>query len=200
MEIYHKIIEVTGVPGGGKTTFIKENFSDQVILLGGIPISYGMSKRIIWSIFLSFYAIVTRSITLQQIWWLMKKAATYDERLCARLNALRNSMTKFGYHFFTGNKRSTMVDEGISHIPFILGLDSKEICEFMGLFRQHLEKMSIIFVETPQQEVLRRRIITRGHKRVKTEYDAESFVDKNSRIAVNYKKSLIDAGFDVTFK
>jgi len=200
-EVFQKIIEVTGAPGSGKTTFIKKRFSDEVVLFGGLPLSYGTSKRILYSFFLSVYAIVTGAINLGQVLWLVKKSATYDETLFARINALRNSMTKFGYGFFkTHVKAELIVDEGISHIPFILDLENKDIGDFLHLFRQHLVKRRIIFIVAPTRDLLRNRIITRGHKRVRTAHDAEAFVDRNCRIAEQYKKALLDAGLNVTFE
>ncbi len=200
MKISHKTIEVTGSPGSGKTTFINQSFSDKVVLLGGMPLSYDTAKRILYSFLLSIYAIATGSISLGQIWWLVKKSAKYDETLFARINALRNSMTKFGYGFFKAHAASALIiDEGISHIPFILGLENKEITEFIIQFRQHLLKKSIIFIESPPRDLLKNRIITRGHKRVRIAHDAEAFVDRNCRIAEQYKKALLDAGLDVTF-
>lgn len=69
---------------------------------------------------------------------------------------------------------------------------------FIMLFRHHPEKIRIIFIETPPIEILKSRIITRGHKRVKVVDDAAGFVDRNVRIAEHYKNALIDAGFDVS--
>ncbi len=48
-----EIIEITGAPCSGKTTFIKLTFSDKVVLLGGMPLSCGTAKRILYSLFLS---------------------------------------------------------------------------------------------------------------------------------------------------
>jgi hypothetical protein len=200
-EVFHKTTEVTGAPGCGKTTFIQKRYSDELVLLGGLPPSYGASKRALYSFFFSVYAIVTGAINLGQVLWLVKKSATYDETLFARINALRNSMTKFGYGFFKAQAKATLViDEGISHIPFILGLEKDEISEFIKLFHQHLEQRKIIFVEAPPQETLIKRINTRGHKRVRKANEAEAFVIRNCRIAEQYKTALLDTGLDVIFE
>jgi hypothetical protein len=191
------VIEITGAPGSGKTTWVKLHSPGQFIMLGAMPLSFGKCKRVVYSIVLSFYALATGSISLRQTWWLVKKAANYDETLFSRVNALRNSMTKFGYHFFREKCNTALVDEGISHIPFILGLEGEDADNFIMLFRQHLEKVRIIFIEAPPSE-LKSRIITRGHKRVRAVKDAAGFVDRNVRIAEYYKKALIDAGFDVS--
>lgn len=196
-----KIIEVSGAPASGKTTFIERNFSDQFVLLGGMPLSYQPTQRIVYSIFLSCYAIATGSISLGQIEWLVKKSIVYDETIFARLNALRNSITKFGYCFFKAHARNKLIiDEGISHIPFILGLEQTDIYDFIDLFYKQLTSVSIIFIETPTRDVLIQRIATRGHKRVRNPQGIEEFVDRNSRIADQYKRALLGSYLNVTFK
>jgi len=198
-KFFSGVIEITGAPGSGKTTWIKLHFSGQFILLGAMPLPFGTYKRVLYSIVLPFYALVTGSINFSQVWWVVKKSAHYDETLFSRVNALRNTMIKFGYHYFKPKKNnSILVDEGISHIPFILGLKPKDVDNFIRLFHHHLEKIKIIFIGAPQNETLRKRIVTRGHKRVRSVNDAECFVNKNIKIAIYYKKALIDAGFDVT--
>ena len=193
-----EMIEITGAPGSGKTTFIKKVYPDEAVLLGGMPLSYGSVKRVLCSFLLFLCALVTMSISFKQTRWLVKKAVNYDETLFFKMNALRNSMTKFGYHFFRQKCKSTLVDEGVSHIPFIIGLEREDVDNFIMLFRHHLEKIRIIFIETPPKEILKARIISRGHKRVRGANDAGGFVDKNVKIAEYYKEALIDAGFDVT--
>ena len=193
------VIEITGAPCSGKTSFINNNFVDKAILLSGMPVSYGIAKRLLFSFFLSFYALATGSISLRQTWWLVKKAGTYDETLFSRLNAFRNSMLKFGYHLFKLMQNTMLVDEGISHIPFILGLSSSDIVEFIKIFRNHLEKVEIAFVESPTKEELKARLILRGHKRVRNVSDIESFVEKNINIGEKYKGALCNADLRVTF-
>lgn len=198
MKPYHKIIEVTGAPGSGKTSYIEKNFSGETVLLGGMPLPYGTIKRVVYSILLTAFAMATRSISFRQIWWLVKKFATYDETLFSRLNALRNSLTKFGYNFYTAKINSIVIDEGISHIPFILGLSNMELDCFIELFYKHLIKKKIIFIQAPSGEKLNKRLIARGHKRIRAVKDAEEFVDINIRIAKHYKQALLDSGLDVT--
>jgi hypothetical protein len=193
----HKVIEVTGAPGSGKTTFIKKEFENKEILAGGVPLSCGIGMKIFYSLFLCVYAVVTKSITPKQFLWLVKKSAKYNETLIVRLNALRNSTMKFGTHFFLPNNDHKLIDEGVSHIPFILELSDEDVDTFIRLFRRQLDKVTIVFITTPMKEVLMKRIATRGHKRVRQTNDTEGFVNKNIRIAEYYKKRLSMAGFDI---
>lgn len=196
-----KVIEISGVPGSGKTEFIKSHFSGHFILLGGIPLSCRKFKRVCYSIILPFYAFATGLLSFRQAYWLIQKVVRYDETLLSRLNALRNSINKFGYHFFMARANADcIIDEGISHIPFILELEKSEIYCFVNLFHQHLVQKSIIFIETPPKEILMERLMKRGHKRIRSEKDVEAFVEKNIRIAMQYKEVLCTTGLDVTFQ
>jgi len=199
LKLYHKITEITGAPGSGKTFFIENNFPRRIVLLGGMPLTYSTAKRVMYSVLLSIYALATGSINFRQTWWLMRKAATYDETLFSRMNALRNSLTKFGYYFYSANNNSIVIDEGVSHIPFILGLSNMEVDCFIKLFFNHLKNKKIIFVQNPPVEILNKRLIARGHKRIRGVKDAEEFVGINIRIAEHYKKALSGSGLDVTF-
>jgi hypothetical protein len=195
-----QIIEVTGAPGSGKTTFIEDNFSGHYVLLGGMPLSYGTLKRILGSIFTVIYALATGSISSRQLLWLVKKSATYEETLIARVNALRNGLMKFGYRIFRNEETTTIVDEGVSHIPFILGLHDKDIDEFLKLFHQQLTEVHIIFVTAPLEDMLRRRLLTRGHKRIRSNQAVDGFIDRNIAIAQKYVRALHETGLDVTIR
>jgi hypothetical protein len=163
-----------------------------------MPLSYGHVKRLMCSLFLSLCALLYRTISFKQACWLLIKAVNYDENLFSKINALRNSISKFGYFLFKSKNNSIFVDEGISHIPFILGLEHEDVDQFIMLFWHQLEKIRIIFIEASTNEKLEARIIKRGHKRVRAIKDVEDFVGKNVMIANYYKRALIDAGFDVS--
>lgn len=198
--LYARIIEVTGAPGSGKTTFINSAFANSTVLMAGMPLSFGAFRRILSSIFLPCHAIMAGAINIKQIWWLLRKSIKYDELFLAKLNALRNALIKFSYrYFFSQTMPSVIIDEGISHIPFILGLDERDLNEFVILFSRQLAKIKIVFVNPPPKEILIERIITRGHKRVRHALEAEAFVEENCRIAAQYRKVLMYSGFDVAF-
>jgi len=106
---------------------------------------------------------------------------------------------KFGYRYFKLKDGVAIIDEGISHIPFILGLSNMDIEYFIKLFYNHLENKRIIFIQAPSIETLNKRLIARGHKRIRAVKDVEGFVGINIRIAGYYKKALSDSGLDVLF-
>lgn len=196
-EVY--IVEVTGAPGSGKTTLIKSQFAKAALLNGPMPISYGAIRRVIYSVILPFYALASRAITIRQVWWLLKRTVIYRGNWYSKINAFRNSLNMFGYCLFiNSDKKTIVVDEGISHIPFILELDQEGIDEFIFLFHPNLKRIKIIFTATSLSDnALCERIFARGHRRVKSLEDARELVAENSKVAHLYKKALLNAGLEI---
>lgn len=170
-----------------------------MVLLGGMPSSYTSSMRVLVSMFLIPYALVGKCIQVHDAKWLLRKAFHYDETYFSRINAYRNCMTKFGYHYFKKKRGLTLIDEGVSHIPFILGMPYEDIDRFVNIFKDDLKHTLILFIESPPMETLIQRIITRGHKRVKSSREAETFVNRNITIASDYKKVLQNHALDVLY-
>lgn len=191
------IVEVTGMPGSGKTTHIKSHFTKATVLDGAMPVSFGSLRRVLYSIILPFYGLITRSVTIKQVWWLITRTVSYRETLIAKINALRNCLSMFGYRLFLRklNERNIVLDEGISHIPFILELSETDINEFVALFHQSLARLTIVFIESPSTDVLRTRLIARGHKRIRSADDLDRFIVCNVRLAASYRRILLSAGF-----
>jgi broad-specificity NMP kinase len=192
-------VEITGAPCSGKTTFAQKQFQGDNLLLGAMPLSYKSSKRFCCSFFLCFYSLLSGALKVRQLLWLTQMALRYDESLISRTNAYRNALTKFGYRYFETNERLNIIDEGISHIPFILGLSYREIDNFVKLFETHLKHIHILFVEAPPNKMLVKRLMKRGHKRVKTSEMVETFIRHNLKIANAYKEILCKNTIDVTY-
>lgn len=191
-------IEVTGAPCSGKSFFIENAFTGVVVLEGSIPKSYGPVRRIVFSFILIGYALVTASISIRQILWLISKVNIYNESIYARLNAVRNSLMNFGQELYRLFGKPILIDEGISHIPFILELKDEDIHEFVHAFSPHLENKVIFFVDEPQdKDILYERLASRGHSRIQSVENISEFVKRNSRVAAVYKKALLDAGLEI---
>ena len=193
------IIEVTGAPGSGKTTFIRSHFAGARVLWA-FPELSGVVPKALYSIFMFLWILVTGAITIQQLWWLIRKTHQYNEKLIFKLNAFRNCVLKFGYRFYETEGGFVVIDEGIAHIPFILELQKpKDIDEFITLFHQHLSHAIILFIEAPAGEkTLFERLYVRGHVRIETADETAAFIDRNSRVAVLYKEALQRANIEVT--
>lgn len=183
------VIEVTGPPGTGKTTYINQYFMGDFILLGGMPLCAGKFKRIFYSLFLPPYALAKGWISFRQIAWLFKMAMKYDESAFAKINAFRNSITKFCFSYFVRGKENILIDEGISHIPFVLGLGQIETIKFIELFQKYLNSIDILYIQRPSRKLLKMRILKRGHKRVNNN-NVDLFLDKMIDIDDNYKNAL----------
>jgi hypothetical protein len=190
-----RIIEITGAPCSGKTTFLKSNFADAKVLKSLFPETASVFSKLIHSIKSIFKVLVTRQLTTQQLRWLIRKTLQYDASLISKLNAFRNCTLKFDNHFRMVEDSFVVVDEGISHIPFILEIQSPtEIDEFTALFRKHLAGVTILFVEAPaDKEILFVRLCRRGHVRISSTDDINAFVDRNSRVAALYQEALQQA-------
>jgi hypothetical protein len=193
------IIEITGPSGSGKSTYIRNKLSKEHVLIGGMPTTYGSATRLVTSIFLIIYALHTRSLQFDCAKLLLKQTIRYDENWIRRINAYRNCIAKFGYPYFTKNGTITFIDEGISHIPFILEMSHKDIVCFVNKFQKYLDRSLILFKQNPPREILLKRILSRGHKRVNSYQDAEAFVTRNITIAKDYKKVLQNKTLNVIY-
>ena len=58
-----------------------------------------------------------------------------------------------------------VVDEGISHIPFLfLETDSKIVTNFIS---DELQMINVYILRSPEQDIIQARLLNRGHKRLK---------------------------------
>jgi len=58
-----------------------------------------------------------------------------------------------------------VVDEGISHIPFLfLETDSKIVTNFIS---DELQMINVYILRSPEQDIIQARLLSRGHKRLK---------------------------------
>lgn len=199
MAVMIQTFEVTGPPGVGKSTYIQDNFSDKRILSGYCPNHYGGFRRSLVSIPKMFLPVFGRSLSRENFAWLFDAAQRYDESFLNRMNAVRNCMLKFSVGHGSSRSAVTIIDEGISHIPFILGLSDADIVEFVGRFHNYLTRRSIVFLCPPTAEVLCERLMRRGHRRIKTPDTARHLVSTNLAISDKYSRALDDTSIDVTY-
>lgn len=199
MNLESNYIEVTGIPGSGKTTYIKNNFVGAKVFEDAFPESSSVWSKIFYSIFWSFRILIRQNISVPQLLWLMQKAYSYDESLVNRINAFRHVFLKFA-HQYQADNGLIVVDQGISHIPFVLELqDPRDIDRFIELFRSYLSQTKILFIDMPLDlDMLAKRLLARGHKRIDTFQQAVAFVDRNARVATLYKEALQRTHINVT--
>ena len=107
--------------------------------------------------------------------WLLRHCFKSDRSAYHRLRVFVNVFAKFStYLRYSRQKKHLIVDEGVSHIPFILMLSNADIDEFLTIFSFVIKNIEIEFVRI-ESALLESRIISRGHKRIRNQSDLVFF-------------------------
>lgn len=130
---------------------------------------------------------------LGKLCWIISKCKASGLTSPQKASALRNCIEKFGCYFLFKND-SKIIDEGISHLPFILQLSSVDIIEFLDEFEKELRMIKINMMSSPSEEELVNRLLARGHKKVVDKESAISFARKNYQISKDYFSALSSLG------
>lgn len=168
-------VEITGQPCSGKTTLIAGNsvfdFKRKVLCQNSL-------SRI-----LNFFrGVVYLGIGRLMILWAWSKKE--EVSFLFRLNIFRNAVSKFGVFKYlkeekTDSKNTNVVDEGISHLPFLFqNTHSSLILDFIS---GELTNIGVIFLRSPGKEELIKRLKKRGHKRLRF-FSVDEFVVRNNKI------------------
>jgi hypothetical protein len=130
-------------------------------------------------------------------WFLLLKVFNSDRSMLHISRVGAHVFAKFGFRVFTKHSgHSCMIDEGISHIPFILMLEKDEINRFVDLFASYLRDSKIVFLRV-DEAILRARLKRRGHKRIRTSNDFENFTANHLRVMEEYWSALVSRDFDL---
>ena len=181
------IIEVTGISGIGKTTFINN--------LKGKYIPYcSIKSRHKFFAFISFFLL--KIVSIRQIIWMFNCSISSNHiSIIFKLNIFRNLLLKFirfeaAFHASASLSRIVLVDEGVSHIPFLIQ-DSKNLDKnldyFFTEFKAFLNQISLVVIDNDiSDEVICNRLLLRGHKRL-AGYSTKEFklFIKNNRSTLN---------------
>lgn len=154
-------IEITGQPCAGKSSFIA-----QEVLCDKNIQKY---EQTFFMKMLSFYWGV-RYLGLKKSKVLLSWSLRENGSLFFRINIFRNAVLKFGnFQRLTRtnvkNPHKFLVDEGLSHLSFLfLNTDTHEVVDFVS---DELKSVQVKLLKSPGHEVIKARLITRGHKRLK---------------------------------
>ena len=153
-------IEITGQPCAGKSTILNKNSSDNVTR----HIKSRFPRKIVY-----FFSGIN-FLGFQRLKVLFHWSLAENASFLFKLNIFLNSVSKFGifYKFQKPAKDkdlSFLVDEGISHIPFLfLETDSKIVINFIS---NELKMINVYLLRSPEKDIIQSRLSTRGHKRLK---------------------------------
>jgi hypothetical protein len=161
------IIEVTGISGIGKTSFIN-NLEGKYIPYESINIRYKLFA------FISFFLL--KIVSIRQIIWMFNCSISSNHTsIMFKLNIFRNLLLKFirfeaAFHASTSLSSIILVDEGVSHIPFIIQ-DSKNLDKnldyFFTEFKVFLNQTTLVIIDIDiSDEIICNRLLLRGHKRL----------------------------------
>ena len=146
-----KFYEISGQSCTGKTSFIRDHLkSDKNYIL------YERNTVNLFSDFISGLKYLGIKRIKRVFLWSLKENAP----LLFRLNIFRNSVTKFGIFLkLTNNdksrKRTYLVDEGVSHLPFIfLNTSTNEVINFIAF---ELSSLNVKFLTCDQRNDIESR-------------------------------------------
>ncbi len=153
-------IEITGQPCAGKSTILTKNKLDNVTR----HIKNRFPRKIL------YFLLGINTLGLQRSKVLFHWSLAENAPFLFKLNIFLNCVSKFGifYRFQKPAKDKGLrflVDEGISHIPFLfLEVDPKIVINFIS---DELKMINVYFLCSPEKDVIQTRLLSRGHKRLK---------------------------------
>jgi hypothetical protein len=154
-------IEITGQPCAGKSSFIAQE------VMSSKEISFYDQTHFIKM--LSFFVGI-KYLGFQRTKVLLSWSLNENASLSFRINIFRNAVLKFGIfkNLNTLNLESSqrcLVDEGLSHLSFLfLNTDTQQVVDFTA---DELRTVNVQFLKSPGYGVIKDRLISRGHKRLK---------------------------------
>lgn len=176
------MIEITGQPCAGKSYLIEEMVAMDVgsriyrpSIIGKI-LNFGIG---------CFYLRFYRTIVLFK--WSFHEVLPF----LFKCNIFFNAVCKFGCYYRLnsrghGGGPSWVIDEGVSHLPFLLC--STDCALVVNFIMPELKGLVVRLVVAPNQKVLRTRLISRGHKRLKY-VSIDDFLRQNCKVETTIRES-----------
>ena len=168
-------IEITGQSCSGKTKFIEE----ELIL----DTKFDVYKINFFTKLYNFLVGI-KYLGLERTKVLLSWSLQENASLFFRINVFRNAVLKFGNFKKLSSLTQTnlptyVVDEGLSHLPFLFLCSNTE--EVLNFISEELKRINVELLKSPGHEVIENRLIQRGHKRLKF-LSISFFTDRNSEI------------------
>lgn len=174
------LIEITGQPCSGKTTFL--NYYD---FDGTKPQIYKQRMGLKLMNFIRGVIYLRLKIYLL-LGWSLKEQGSFT----FRINIFRNAVSKFGSFVdlkknYSREQQTMIVDEGVSHLPFLF--QNTKTKDVLRICKTELKSVEVILLPSPGTSIIKDRLKSRGHKRLKY-LNLDSFVSRNNDI----ERLLID--------
>ena len=174
------IIELTGIPGAGKSTVLKslKNLRDSEGFIFDIQ-NYILSRT-----FLPFhgkigyeFVLLTKIFLLKSEDWLLLKYVfllikNSGNSFFHKVNIVRNTMKKLIiYRYIKDSNTVFFIDEGVSHIPFTVFVDIYKSMnsEKLKVLLELLPSVDFLLIIDAPDAILLERVIERGkegHRRI----------------------------------
>lgn len=190
------IIELTGVPCVGKSSFLQKlQGSDQdvvvadntyVLRMTGLNWLPNFLRSVAVESILFFYLVIFRPLSFHQFKFIVKHSFGPDASFLIKLRVLRRALVTFALISFAKRKSAkssaVVIDEGIAHLLFRFQQEGQDISAIWDFVRDALVKSESKVVVLDGRELnLKERLLSRGHRRVdgKDESAVDAFIALN---------------------
>ncbi len=176
------MIEVSGQPGSGKSTFLKNK--NKVV-------QKKWYLEFLWPLIAMYTLLFEYTIFL----YILRKIIFLQRTKLEKINIIRNIFIKLLFYYFYSKKHDWFVDEGISHIPFLLDFTSdRDFSDFIHLFSKYCRNIDLVFIDA-DEIIIKKRLLKRGHKRIRNDSELSFFFEQQNLI-----KSLYLHHFPLVFR
>jgi broad-specificity NMP kinase len=187
------LIEITGVPGSGKSSIYNalENEINDIIFISN------KKEGVFYELKLLIYYVFNFHFT-NRYNILFKTIMESNNTLYHKINITRNLIKKISLYMFFKNRKGVFIfDEGVSHIPFNLFVDSseKELNQFsVNQCFEIIPSPDFLFIIDVNVNRVTEKLINRGHSRMKLNdaMKTKNFISKSLYIKdqiIQYYKS-----------
>ncbi|PNX53411.1 MAG: hypothetical protein BV458_04625 [Thermoplasmata archaeon M9B2D] len=202
------IIELTGIPGAGKSTVIEKlkNTLQSRGLVFDLQ-AYVLERSLLpvrgktaYELLLYKHIFLLKSTDWKLLKNLFSVVSSSNNSLFHKINIVRNTLKKLIiYRYLKDREEIFLIDEGVTHIPFTAFVDvGKKISgEKVERFLRGIPPVDHLLVVDAPDDLLLERVVARGakgHRRINftSKEDIAEFMQQSRRV-LEYMKKYFDA-------